>query len=90
MASLKNRAPEVIFCLLALTRRFSDHDRSHADIVMITNEYVEVARKIVWRSVYEGSVCLSTLQSLCLLSFMDFNSKSHICNKGQDLTGVLV
>lgn len=75
MAKLRSREPEVLFGILALTTRFSDLD--HASVTERTDAYMEQARRLVNRDVFEGSVRLSTLQSLCLLSFIDFTSKSY-------------
>lgn len=83
MASLKSRSPEVLFSILALTARFSDHDFFRYNVDRCTNEYMEAAREIVMRSVFEGSVRLSTLQSLCLLSLLDFTcmcTLQSLCN----------
>ncbi|KAH6681569.1 hypothetical protein B0J14DRAFT_217803 [Halenospora varia] len=70
VASLRNREPAVLFSILALTMRFSDLDQASA--VRYTNTYADQARKLVTRAIFEGSVRLSTLQSLCLLNIVDF------------------
>lgn len=72
LASLRGREPEVLFSILASTARFSN--LGHASTSKITNAYMEEARRLVNRNIFEGSVRLSTLQSLCLLSVIDFTS----------------
>lgn len=74
MQSIGDRESEVLFAILALTVRFSEVDNSRGSHIEITNEYVEAARVIVMKSIFEGTVELSTLQSLCLLSLVDFSS----------------
>lgn len=46
------------------------------DVMEVVNTYAEVARGLVMKRVSEGPVELSTLQCLCLLSLVDFTSKS--------------
>jgi hypothetical protein len=45
--------------------------RSSAD------DFLEEARRITMGRVYEGEVELSTLQTLCLLSMVDFTSRRN-------------
>ncbi|KAH8663446.1 hypothetical protein BGZ60DRAFT_379584 [Tricladium varicosporioides] len=70
VASLRNRESSVLFSILALTARFSDLDPDIA--VRCSSKYAEQARRLVARAIFEGSVRLSTLQSLCLLHIVDF------------------
>ncbi|KIM93787.1 hypothetical protein OIDMADRAFT_106891 [Oidiodendron maius Zn] len=72
LISLRSREPEVLFSILALTARFSDLE--YASAVKCTNVYMEQARRLVTRNIFEGNVRLSTLQSLCLLNIIDFTS----------------
>lgn len=76
IATLGTRDPELLLSILALALRFSDdlNVRSRRE-ELITN-YAEEARKAVMRRVSEGPIELSTLQSLCLLTVVDFTSKS--------------
>ncbi len=71
MSSLRDRDPEVIYAILGLSLRFSDE----AIDDLLENGYAESARKIVMSRVAEGLVELSTLQTLCLLSLIDFTSR---------------
>jgi hypothetical protein len=71
ISSLRNRDPELLLAILALTLRFSDNSmrashKEHAD------GYVEAARRIISKKVFDGNVELSTIQSLCLLALVDF------------------
>ncbi|CAG8978494.1 hypothetical protein HYALB_00005069 [Hymenoscyphus albidus] len=70
LQTLKERGPEVLFSVLALASRFTP---------LFTNEpvteYVEAARAIISKKVFDGAVALSTIQSLCLLSLVDFTGR---------------
>jgi hypothetical protein len=70
-----NRNPEVIFSVSALAIRFLDEDFSHQNRIDLAKGYAETARSIVSESIFGGRVEISTLQSLCLLSLVDFTSK---------------
>lgn len=72
--TIGDRDPEVLFAILALTVRFSEDSPFYGDYVEFTNGYVEAARTIIMKSVVEGSVELSSVQALCLLSLVDFSS----------------
>ncbi|KAM3088829.1 hypothetical protein ACMFMG_000456 [Clarireedia jacksonii] len=69
-----NRNPEVIFSVSALAIRFLDEDFSHQNMIELANGYAETARTIVSGSIFGGRVEISTLQSLCLLSLVDFTN----------------
>lgn len=74
--TLANRDPEITYAMLALSIRFSeDSYESPDELVNMVNSYAEAARGLVTKRVWEGPVELSTLQSLCLLSLVDFTSK---------------
>lgn len=62
--------------MMALALRFSDSQYKTMDVMEVVNTYAEVARGLVMKRVSEGPVELSTLQCLCLLSLVDFTSKS--------------
>ena len=77
--TLGGRDPEIIYAVLALSVRFSGELCANDDeLVDMVNSYAEVARGLVTKRVWEGPVELSTLQSLCLLSLVDFTSKSTL------------
>jgi hypothetical protein len=75
ITTIRDRDPELIFAILALALRFSDHPLSRDSLEQHTLDYADIARTMVMRRVSEGPVELSTLQSLCLLSLVDFTSK---------------
>lgn len=76
LSTLETRDPEVIYAMLALSIRFSETSFGNSDgLVDTVNSHAEVARSLVTKRVWEGPVELSTLQSLCLLSLVDFTSK---------------
>ena len=76
MQTIDQRDPELLFAILALTSRFSGdtHLREYRE-----DELVESSRSMVMQKVCEGTVELSTLQSLCLLSLVDFTSMCILC-----------
>lgn len=79
LSTLGDRDPEIIYVILALSIRFSERSHGNADELMDTiNSYTEVARSLVTKRVWEGPVELSTLQSLCLLSLVDFTSRFRV------------
>lgn len=73
--TLESRDPEVLLSMLALASRFSDDPNVRANLTEIVKSYVEAARGLVIRRLSDGPIELSTLQSLCLLSLVDFTSK---------------
>lgn len=75
LASLQAREAEVLFAILALASRFSLSYQNGDDSNDLVNGYAEVARGLVMKRVSDGPVELSTLQSLCLLSLVDFTSQ---------------
>ncbi|PVH76928.1 hypothetical protein DL98DRAFT_591771 [Cadophora sp. DSE1049] len=70
--TLKSRKPEVLFSILAIALRFADNQQSRNNHVRLISEYVEAARTIISKNVFEGTVELSTIQALCLLTIVDF------------------
>lgn len=68
--TLADRDPEVIYGVLALAGRFSGDQDSpqQRDGAAYTRE----AHRLVMERVTEGRVELSTIQSLCLLSLIEF------------------
>jgi hypothetical protein len=73
--TLRDRDPEILFSILALTIRFSGDPFFQENLSELTEKYSETARTMVIQRVSEGPIELSTLQSLCLLSLVDFTSK---------------
>jgi len=72
MQTLQNRDPEVLFSLLALTTRFWDNlDLNNNESSPIAG-YAEAARSLVAKRIFEGTVEISTVQTLCLLTLVDF------------------
>lgn len=77
LRTLESRDPEVIYAMMALSIRFAeDSYQDTNELVKLVNGYAEVARSLVMKRISEGPVELSTLQCLCLLSLVDFTSKS--------------
>jgi hypothetical protein len=75
---LRERQSEVLFAILALALRFSEASHfPHTHAAQITG-YVEGARTIVSRKMFEGVVDLASIQALCLLTLVDFTGKSEV------------
>jgi hypothetical protein len=66
LQTLQYRDPEVLFSVLALAVRFENTDRFDSA------GHTEAARTRVSKRVFEGKVELSTIQTLCLLTLIDF------------------
>ena len=79
LGTLSSRDPGIIYAMLALSTRFSESSYgSPSELVNIVNSYTETARNLVAKRIWEGPVELSTLQSLCILSLVDFTSKCSL------------
>lgn len=63
---------EVIFSLLALSLRYSEHLFIKEQSIEMSHKYAEIARGHIMFRITQGSVQLSTIQSLCLLAFVNF------------------
>ncbi len=74
--SLHEREPEVLFSILAIALRFREDPHSSGRRVYDTTDYVEAAREIISKKIFEGTIELSTIQSLCLLCLVDFTGMS--------------
>ncbi|RAL59617.1 hypothetical protein DID88_006476 [Monilinia fructigena] len=72
--TLSERDPEVIFSVLALAIRFSEEEVFRDNKTELINGYLEAAQSIISGRIFGGQVELSTLQSLCLLSLVDFSN----------------
>jgi hypothetical protein len=76
--TIRDKDPEILFSILALTIRFSDDPFFRDNLGELTERYSETARTMVLQRVSDGPIELSTLQSLCLLSLVDFTSESPV------------
>lgn len=83
--SLPGRDPEVLFSILALALRFSTDEAILRDCDELCRNYAEAARRLVMARISDGPIELSTLQSLCLLSLVDFTSMAE-CYKSLPCT----
>lgn len=84
--TINERDPEVIFSILALAMRFSDDDIFRDSQSELITGYVEAAQSIISARIFGGRVELSTLQSLCLLSLVDFTSMYDTSKNATSLT----
>jgi hypothetical protein len=78
MRKLKEREPEVLFSLLGLALRFNDDGPYYKAQAKLIKDYVEAARALVMKKVMDGDVELSTIQTLCLLSLIDFTGMASL------------
>jgi len=91
MRKLKEREPEVLFSVLGLALRFNEDVPYQESQAKLINEYVEAARALVTKKVMGGLVELSTIQSLCLLSLIDFTgmtSFSRLSSSSRSIRGL--
>ena len=65
----------MLLSILAIALRFTEDQQSRINHARLINGYVEAARTIVSKQVFEGAVELSTIQALCLLTIVDFTGK---------------
>ncbi|KAK6587513.1 hypothetical protein PZA11_000803 [Diplocarpon coronariae] len=72
LLTLKDRQPEVVYSILALASRFISNNVPCNDQARLISGYVEAARTINSKKLFEGAVDLSTIQSMCLLTLVDF------------------
>jgi hypothetical protein len=72
MQKLKQREPEVLFSILALVMRFNEDGAFNDGQTRLVKDYVEAARQTITKRLMDGTVELSTIQSLCLLALIDF------------------
>lgn len=77
LQSLQHRDPEILFSVLALAQRF-DHGAG-----VDCGVHTEAARARVSKRVSEGKVDLSTIQTLCLLTLLDFAGKDSLSRNCQ-------
>ena len=73
---------EAIFGILALASRYSENSFFAGRIDQMCLEYTESARGLVMLRIAQGSVQLSTIQSLCLLALANFICECAIFLKG--------
>ncbi|KAL1964457.1 hypothetical protein VTN77DRAFT_6883 [Rasamsonia byssochlamydoides] len=66
---------EVIFAILALTVRFSNRPFFKGQSEQLAQRYAEASRGLIIAKIAQGTVQLSTIQSLCLLAFANFVAK---------------
>jgi hypothetical protein len=75
MKSLDYRDPELILSIIIVASRFTEA----TDFDLISNQqisdFVRTSREQVSQKLLEGSIELSTIQTLCLLSFFEFTSR---------------
>lgn len=66
---------EVLYAILAVALRFLDDASSRDDILHKSQRYAEKSLKLVMKTVTEGTVQISTLQALCLLTLIDITGR---------------
>lgn len=73
--TIRTKEPEILFALLAVTVRFSTAAYFRDNLQDWIKGYAETARSLIMKRISEGPVEMSTLQSLCLLTLVDYTSK---------------
>lgn len=68
---------EVLFSVLSIAIRFSKHLYFANRVGEAAREYSEIARGNIMFQIAQSMVQLSTIQSLCLLSFVNFAGELH-------------
>ncbi|KAJ5225861.1 hypothetical protein N7468_007086 [Penicillium chermesinum] len=76
--SLENRDPELVLCLEALGIRFHGHGIQDSEVAMRIRKNTEQASKVVMTRLLDGCVELSTIQTFCLLSVLEFTAGNII------------
>ncbi|KAJ5980147.1 hypothetical protein N7481_007445 [Penicillium waksmanii] len=74
LASPENCRNEVIFGILTLALRYSDNPLLEGRKDQMCRQYAESARGLVMFRIAQGSVDLSTMQSLCLIALAEYIS----------------
>ncbi|EED14931.1 C6 transcription factor, putative [Talaromyces stipitatus ATCC 10500] len=84
LATLGHRDPEVVYAILALAIRFcssdvlTNADGNTSSLGALVPSYLEAARERVIKRALGGPVEISTLQTLCLLSMVEYtNDNTH-------------
>lgn len=75
LQTLKERQHEVLFAILALTLRFQDNGSPSNVKAELIAKYLEVARTICHKKMFDGVVDLATIQTLIILTLVDFTGK---------------
>lgn len=75
-ATLRSRDDELLLAILALSVRFSYTTDTNFDTK--ASEYASSSRSLVMTRLSQGPVELSTIQTLCILSLLEFNSKAPV------------
>lgn len=77
LASPENCRNEVIFGVLTLALRYSDNPLLEGRKDQMCRQYAESARGLVMFRIAQGSVDLSTMQSLCLIALAEYICQSE-------------
>lgn len=80
----EGRDEELLLAMQALGLRFSGNGIADPETRRQIKEWAESSRRMVMTRVTEGSVELSTLQTLCILTFIDYTS-GHTMRSGANL-----
>ena len=74
-SSIENCREETIFSLLSLSLCHSKHPFFRGRSDELSQRYAQLAREHIMRRIVEGKVSLSTIQSLCMLAFANFQGE---------------
>lgn len=73
--SLSHRDPELILSIIIVASRFVEATEYDTISSQQISNFATASREQVSRRILEGPIELSTIQTLCLLSFFEFTSK---------------
>ena len=76
LTSLEKRDPEIVYSILALAMRFSRDPTVRRTAVRDSATYIQTAHRLAMDHITEGCVELSTIQTFCLLSLVEFYGTS--------------
>ncbi|KAL4922138.1 hypothetical protein BDW62DRAFT_207895 [Aspergillus aurantiobrunneus] len=74
LAILSNREPELLLAMQALGLRFSGNGIADPKIHQQIKDWTESSRRLVMARVTDGSLELSSLQALCILTLIDYTA----------------
>lgn len=69
---------EVIFGILSLALRYSENPSLQGRIDQMCRQYAEAARNLIMLRISQGTVNLSTMQSLCLIALAQYIGKPYL------------
>lgn len=75
LTRLEGCRDEVIFGILSLALRYSENPSLEGQIDQMSRQYAENARNLIMLRISQGTVNISTMQSLCLIALAQYIGK---------------